>query len=144
MVRQIQKVETAVEPRFQEHFVNAMAIPHKTAQYPNLSKAVRYNSYWVYPEPMEGFVTRDEYRNWRKDIGVRERRENPPKIRSCGLALEKRRFIPSTPVFIGDSTWVGFFEQLYPVGSYEDQLVADIVNVSHFAVLCLYALNVRL
>jgi uncharacterized 2Fe-2S/4Fe-4S cluster protein (DUF4445 family) len=39
-VRQVQKVETAVEPRFQEHFVNAMAIPHKTAPYPNLSKTV--------------------------------------------------------------------------------------------------------
>ena len=40
IVRRIQKVETAVEPRFQEHFVSAMAIPHKTAQYPHLSKAV--------------------------------------------------------------------------------------------------------
>jgi uncharacterized 2Fe-2S/4Fe-4S cluster protein (DUF4445 family) len=44
VVRQIQKVETAVEPRFQEHFVNAMAIPHKTAQYPNLAKAVNLPS----------------------------------------------------------------------------------------------------
>ena len=41
VVRKIQKVETAVQPRFQEHFVEAMAIPHKTATYPNLSKAVR-------------------------------------------------------------------------------------------------------
>ena len=40
MVRRVQKVETAVEPRFQEHFVSAMAIPHKTALYPNLSKVV--------------------------------------------------------------------------------------------------------
>ncbi len=40
IVRQVQKVETAVEPRFQEHFINAMAIPHKTAPYPNLSKEV--------------------------------------------------------------------------------------------------------
>ena len=36
----IEKVETAIEPRFQEHFVAAMAIPHKTAAYPNLSSAV--------------------------------------------------------------------------------------------------------
>ncbi|MEM6971758.1 MAG: ASKHA domain-containing protein [Pseudomonadota bacterium] len=36
-VRQIEKVETAVEPRFQEHFVAAMAVPHKTAPYPNLA-----------------------------------------------------------------------------------------------------------
>jgi uncharacterized 2Fe-2S/4Fe-4S cluster protein (DUF4445 family) len=29
-----------VEPKFQQHFVEAMAIPHKTAPYPNLSKVV--------------------------------------------------------------------------------------------------------
>jgi uncharacterized 2Fe-2S/4Fe-4S cluster protein (DUF4445 family) len=40
VVRRIEKVETAVEPRFQEHFVGAMAIPHKTAPYPNLTKVV--------------------------------------------------------------------------------------------------------
>ena len=40
VVRRIQKIETAVEPRFQEHFVAAMAIPHKTASYPNLARAV--------------------------------------------------------------------------------------------------------
>jgi len=40
LVDRIVKVETAVEPRFQEHFVQAMAIPHKTASYPNLAKAV--------------------------------------------------------------------------------------------------------
>lgn len=31
LVRRIEKIETAVEPRFQEHFVEAIAIPHKTA-----------------------------------------------------------------------------------------------------------------
>jgi len=40
LVRNVEKVETAIEPRFQEHFVDAMAIPHKTAMYPNLSKVV--------------------------------------------------------------------------------------------------------
>ncbi len=40
VVRHIEKVETAVEPRFQEHFVEAMAIPHKTAAFPKLSRAV--------------------------------------------------------------------------------------------------------
>ena len=39
-VRCIEKIETAVEPRFQAHFIEAMAIPHKTAAYPELSKAV--------------------------------------------------------------------------------------------------------
>ncbi|MFZ1427491.1 MAG: ASKHA domain-containing protein [Geminicoccaceae bacterium] len=40
VVGRIEKVETAIEPRFQEHFVAAMAIPHKTASYPNLSTVV--------------------------------------------------------------------------------------------------------
>jgi uncharacterized 2Fe-2S/4Fe-4S cluster protein (DUF4445 family) len=37
VVRTVEKIETAVEPRFQEHFVEAMAFPHRTASYPNLS-----------------------------------------------------------------------------------------------------------
>ncbi|MFM2106726.1 MAG: hypothetical protein RL338_1758 [Chloroflexota bacterium] len=40
VVREVEKVETAVEPRFQEHFVEAMAFPHRTASYPNLSRVV--------------------------------------------------------------------------------------------------------
>ena len=37
-VRQITKVETAIEPKFQEHFVAANAIPHKTDTFPLLRK----------------------------------------------------------------------------------------------------------
>jgi uncharacterized 2Fe-2S/4Fe-4S cluster protein (DUF4445 family) len=37
VVRTVEKIETAVEPRFQEHFVEAMAFPHRTAAYPHLS-----------------------------------------------------------------------------------------------------------
>ena len=40
VVRQIEKIETAVEARFQEYFVNAMAIPHKTDGFPNLEGVV--------------------------------------------------------------------------------------------------------
>ena len=40
VVRAIDKIETAVEPRFQEHFVSAIAIPHKTATYPNMDTHV--------------------------------------------------------------------------------------------------------
>ncbi len=47
LVRRIEKVETAIEPRFQHHFVEAMAIPHKTAAYANLRKVVDL------PEPKE-------------------------------------------------------------------------------------------
>lgn len=40
LVEQVEKIETATEPRFQEHFVAALGIPHETADYPNLSKVV--------------------------------------------------------------------------------------------------------
>ena len=40
VVRGVEKIETAVEPRFQEHFVEAMAIPHRTAANPNLERVV--------------------------------------------------------------------------------------------------------
>ena len=40
VVDEIEKVETATEPDFQKHFVEAMAIPHLTAEYPELSKVV--------------------------------------------------------------------------------------------------------
>jgi len=41
VVRTVEKIETAVEPRFQEHFVDAMALPHRTAPMPNLAAAVQ-------------------------------------------------------------------------------------------------------
>ncbi len=45
LVRKVEKIETAIEPKFQAHFVEAMGIPHSTAAYPKLRKAVRL------PEP---------------------------------------------------------------------------------------------
>ncbi len=39
-VHHIHKVETAIEPRFQEHFVNANAIPHAVDPFPELGKVV--------------------------------------------------------------------------------------------------------
>ena len=41
LVTRIHKVETAIEPRFQEHFVAASAIPHATAPFPHLAAAAR-------------------------------------------------------------------------------------------------------
>lgn len=41
VVRQIIKIETAVEPKFQDHFVDAMAIPHKRAPFKLLSEVVK-------------------------------------------------------------------------------------------------------
>ena len=40
VVDHIEKVETALEPAFQDHFVAAMAIPHRTADYPRLSTRI--------------------------------------------------------------------------------------------------------
>jgi uncharacterized 2Fe-2S/4Fe-4S cluster protein (DUF4445 family) len=40
VVRRVEKIETAVEPRFQQHFVEAMAFPHRTAAYPHLEQVV--------------------------------------------------------------------------------------------------------
>ncbi|MEL6792809.1 MAG: ASKHA domain-containing protein, partial [Pseudomonadota bacterium] len=40
IVRRVEKIETAVEPRFQEHFVNAIAVPHKVDAFPNLTEIV--------------------------------------------------------------------------------------------------------
>jgi uncharacterized 2Fe-2S/4Fe-4S cluster protein (DUF4445 family) len=40
VVRTIEKIETAIEPNFQEYFVNAMAFPHKTDDFPELFSVV--------------------------------------------------------------------------------------------------------
>jgi len=48
VVRRVEKIETAIEPRFQAHFVDALAMPHRTAAYPNLSRVVNLP---LRPEP---------------------------------------------------------------------------------------------
>jgi uncharacterized 2Fe-2S/4Fe-4S cluster protein (DUF4445 family) len=40
-VRAVEKIETAVEPRFQEHFVAAMSIPHQSDAFDELAKVVQ-------------------------------------------------------------------------------------------------------
>jgi uncharacterized 2Fe-2S/4Fe-4S cluster protein (DUF4445 family) len=39
-VRTIEKVETALEPKFQDHFVAAMALPNKIDAFPNLTTVI--------------------------------------------------------------------------------------------------------
>ena len=41
VVRKIKKIETAVEPKFQEYFVDAMALPNKTDRFPKLFSVVK-------------------------------------------------------------------------------------------------------
>ncbi|HEX7950658.1 MAG TPA: ASKHA domain-containing protein [Candidatus Limnocylindrales bacterium] len=61
VVRKVEKIETAVEPRFQEHFVEAMAFPHRTARFPNLARVVEL------PERVAGAGTNgSEARNERR------------------------------------------------------------------------------
>jgi uncharacterized 2Fe-2S/4Fe-4S cluster protein (DUF4445 family) len=36
----VEKIETALEPKFQEYFIEAMALPHKTDPYLELSKVL--------------------------------------------------------------------------------------------------------
>jgi len=40
VVRRIEKIETAIEPNFQQHFVAAMAFPHAIDPFTNLAKAM--------------------------------------------------------------------------------------------------------
>jgi uncharacterized 2Fe-2S/4Fe-4S cluster protein (DUF4445 family) len=48
VIRKVEKIETAVEPQFQAHFVEAMGLPHSTASFPHLAKVV------TLPEPKNG------------------------------------------------------------------------------------------
>jgi len=41
LVRRVEKIETAIEPKFQAHFVAAMGIPHSTEPYAQLRKVVK-------------------------------------------------------------------------------------------------------
>jgi len=47
VARRVEKVETALEPKFQAHFVEAMALPHQSAPYPKLRAVM------TLPEPSE-------------------------------------------------------------------------------------------
>ncbi len=50
VVRNIEKIETAVEPSFQRHFVDAMAIPHKSDEFELLRRAVEFPAPIKVPE----------------------------------------------------------------------------------------------
>ena len=62
IVRKVEKIETAIEPRFQAHFVESMAIPHKTAPYPNLRRVVDL------PEPKAAVQTDGRERRTRRPV----------------------------------------------------------------------------
>jgi len=72
VVRTVEKIETAVEPRFQQHFVEAMALPHRTATYPHLSAVLEL------PERLTNIGTggRSERRRRRSDVASRPSSES--------------------------------------------------------------------
>ena len=70
LVRGVVKIETAIEPRFQGHFVEALAIPHRTAPFPNLSRVVDLPA-----RPAAGRAApddRSERRRRRQPVAARE------------------------------------------------------------------------
>jgi uncharacterized 2Fe-2S/4Fe-4S cluster protein (DUF4445 family) len=62
VVRSIEKIETALEPAFQQHFVNAMAIPNKVDAFPHLASAVN-----LPPRPSTGTGSRARRRQRQRD-----------------------------------------------------------------------------
>jgi uncharacterized 2Fe-2S/4Fe-4S cluster protein (DUF4445 family) len=66
LVTRIQKIETALEPRFQDHFVAAMALPNKIDPFPNLAEVVTLPAPKVLAEG-EGRGRRGERRRSRPD-----------------------------------------------------------------------------
>ena len=73
VVRRVEKIETAVEPRFQEHFVEAMAFPHKTAAFPHLAAVVPLPDARTATTGAAGADARNERRRRRTvAIGTRE------------------------------------------------------------------------
>ncbi len=65
-VRAVEKIETAVEPAFQAHFVEAMAFPHKTADFEALGKVVNL-------PPRPAASTSQEGRSQRRGRAARRR-----------------------------------------------------------------------
>ena len=53
-VHDIEKIETALEPKFQEHFVNAMAFPNKVEPFPRLEQLVKLPARIEQPASQEG------------------------------------------------------------------------------------------
>jgi uncharacterized 2Fe-2S/4Fe-4S cluster protein (DUF4445 family) len=62
VVRRIEKIETAIEPSFQAHFVGAMAIPHKSDPFPELEAALGV-TFDRGSEPSEGRGGRERRRS---------------------------------------------------------------------------------
>ncbi len=65
LVRRVEKIETAVEEKFQQHFIDAMLIPHSTDHYENLGEIIKL------PE-----IIRTNRETKRRNRGIRTRQQN--------------------------------------------------------------------
>ena len=95
VVRRVEKVETAVEPRFQEHFVQAMAIPHETDPYERLAPVA------APAEPHGGapattHAPRADRREESHDETSEREAEGAPGVRRRGRTRSRARAVPDT------------------------------------------------
>lgn len=65
LVRRVEKIETAVEEKFQQHFIDAMLIPHSTDHYENLREIIKL------PE-----IIQTNRETKRRNRGIRTRQQN--------------------------------------------------------------------
>lgn len=72
IVDRVEYVETAIEPRFQEHFVDAMALPHKRDPFPHLNS--------IFPNLAERQMDSAEGRKLDRNGRRRRRRSESRKI----------------------------------------------------------------
>jgi uncharacterized 2Fe-2S/4Fe-4S cluster protein (DUF4445 family) len=63
VVRRVEKIETAIEPRFQQHFVAAMAFPNKVDAFPHLAKTIQLPPRAAAPERAAGRRRRESSRD---------------------------------------------------------------------------------
>jgi hypothetical protein len=91
---------------------------------------LRYNGYWIYPIPLNGYVTYEQECDFEKG---NESTYSDLLIPDYGLT---NHYALSRPVFLDNTTWVGFIEQIYtnddPSQILETNIVAvDAHNVSN-------------
>lgn len=89
VVRSVDKIETAVEPRFQAHFVDAMAIPHATADYPNLARVVALPTGGARSSGGEATAGRERRRDHAARRAARAGRAAPASIPSIPSTKEQ-------------------------------------------------------
>ncbi len=74
-VRRIEKIETALESRFQEHFVHAMALPNKVDPFPKLAEQVQLPPRAMADAPADETGAARPRRRSREERAARRRRD---------------------------------------------------------------------